>query len=190
MRRPILLTLSILIFYACSSTPVDYFPEGTFDDFTINWYSEQLDALDELPIHGQKSNVTKRIYRFIWLRSFHHPISLRIEISDKDRAVLYIKETDGAGGYEPGKIKTKDEKGLSKVEVGKFLETIAKNNFWSLAKTGGGDGLDGAQWIIEGVSDGKYHVVERWSPDEGNVREIGLCFLKMSGLNVNDDEIY
>ena len=111
-------------------------------------------------------------------------------VFDKDQAVLYIKETDGAGGYEPGKIKTNDEKGLSKVEVGKLLETIAENDFWSLPRTGGEIGLDGAQWIIEGVSDGKYHVVERWSPDEGNVRGIGLYFLKMSSLNVNDDEIY
>ena len=190
MRRPILFTLSVLVFCACSSTTVDYFPEDTFDDFTINWYSQQLSALDEPPIHNQKSDVTKRIYRFIWLRTFHHPISLRIEISDKEHAVLYVKETDGAGGYEPGKIKTKDEKRLSKVEVRKFLETIAENNFWLLPKTGGEEGLDGAQWIIEGMSDGKYHVVERWSPDEGNVREIGLYFLKMSALNLNNDEIY
>ncbi len=182
--------LSILIFCACSSTAVNYFPKSTFDDFTINWYSHQLAALDEPPIYNQNSDIGIQIYRFIWLRTFHHPISLRIEINDKEHAVLYIKETDSAGGYDPGKIKIKGKKELSPVEVRKFLVTIDENEFWSLPRTGESDGLDGAQWIIEGLSEGKYHVVERWSPDEGNVREIGLFFLKMSDLNVNDDEIY
>ena len=28
-------------------------------------------------------------------------------------------------------------------------------------------GVDGAQWIFEGVKDSTYHVVDRWSPDNG-----------------------
>ena len=49
-------------------------------------------------------------------------------------------------------------------------------------------GLDGAQWIIEGLLNGNYHIVDRWSPEEGSIRAIGLHFLKLSDLKV--DEIY
>jgi hypothetical protein len=35
-------------------------------------------------------------------------------------------------------------------------------------------GVDGAQWIIEGVRNKTYHVVDRWSPKDGSVRALGL----------------
>ena len=46
-------------------------------------------------------------------------------------------------------------------------------------------GNDGAQWILEGMKDGRYHVVDRWSPDGGDYRAACLHLLKLSGLGVN-----
>ena len=70
--------------------------------------------------------------------------------------------------------------------IDKFLKLINETDFWNLRTNNEDVGMDGAQWIIEGVSGGNYHLVERWSPEEGEVREIGMELLKLSGLKVKD----
>ncbi len=45
-------------------------------------------------------------------------------------------------------------------------------------------GLDGAQWILEGVNVGKYHVVNRWSPKDGQSRQLMLDLVALSGITV------
>lgn len=44
------------------------------------WYSSQLCALNEPLIFDQKSGT---IYRFTWLRTFHHPVAIRIQKQKK-----------------------------------------------------------------------------------------------------------
>ena len=52
-------------------------------------------------------------------------------------------------------------------------------------------GTDGSQWIIEGVKKGQYHVVDRWMPKDGMVRELGLLLaLDFAKLNIPKNEIY
>jgi hypothetical protein len=38
--------------------------------------------------------------------------------------------------------------------------------------------MDGARWILEDVRDGKYHLVDRWSPDTGTFREAALLLVQ------------
>ena len=42
--------------------------------------------------------------------------------------------------------------------------------------------------VIEGVKKGKYHMVDRWCPEEGAFREAALLLIKLSRLKI--DEIY
>ena len=52
-------------------------------------------------------------------------------------------------------------------------------------------GVDGAQWIIEGVRNGTYHVVDRWSPREGQVRALGLFMVtELAKMKFAADELY
>ena len=57
-----------------------YFPSGALGDdsaFIENWYSGQLAALKEQPLCcGVEDPQT--IVRFTWLRSFHHPVAIRL----------------------------------------------------------------------------------------------------------------
>ncbi len=69
---------------------------------------------------------------------------------------------------------------LSKGETSWFLDRVQELGYWDLPtreeKT---DviGLDGAQWVIEATKDGTYKVVDRWSPEKGPVRTLGLIML-------------
>lgn len=47
-------------------------------------------------------------------------------------------------------------------------------------------GNDGAEWILEGVNGGRYHVVDRWTPGAGAYREACLYLLKISDLGIDE----
>jgi len=203
MKRIALLCILVMTIFVGSSaetglatnvTPQQesYFPDGIFDqkvetnNFIYQWYSKQLKALGEPSLYKQQGDKSKQIFRFIWLRTFHNPISIRLEVNKNDGSgTLYVKMLDGAGGYDPGKIKEDFKKHISKEDVNRLIKLLERENFWKLSTKGGLKGFDGAQWIIEGLQDGKYHLVDRWSPNEG-VKDIGLFFLELSGLKVQD----
>ena len=86
--------------------------------------------------------------------------------------------TSGAGGYDPGHILQDRTFALTREQTEWFLGKIEANNFWGLSPIDKTKmGLDGAQWIVEGVKNGSYHIVDRWSPEKGPVRTIGLLML-------------
>ena len=157
-----------------------------FGEGMNSWYTKQLNALEELSLYKQKIEEEKKIFRFTWLRTFHNPISIRLEILQNGSGVLYSKMTDGAGGYEPGKIRENTIAKINKKEVEAFLELINMYDFWNIPTQEKILGCDGAMWIIEGVWDPKYHLVERWSPKKGSIRAIGLFLLRLSGLDVKN----
>ena len=53
------------------------------------------------------------------------------------------------------------------------------------------EGTDGSQWVIEGVRAGRYHVVDRWTPSKGVVRELGLMLaFDLAKMDIPKNEIY
>jgi len=127
--------------------------------------------------------------RFLWLRSFHHPVSIRVEGNDSSLIPTAVM-LDGAGGYAPGKVLKRVERALSPVEREKLMANLSRIDFWRMETNSGGAGLDGAQWIMEGVHDGRYHVVDRWSPESGAYREACLLFVELAGISIPAHRIY
>jgi hypothetical protein len=171
-----------------------YFPTGLFyskkehDDFVRNWYSKHLRVMSE-PSLSCGPIKDSDDYRFTWLRSFHKPIAVRISRS-KNEVYLKATELSGAGGYSPGEISRRVEKSVSEADWESVLKLLGKVDFWNLPTREERLGLDGAEWIFEGRQDGKYHIVDRWSPKDGPYHELGLLFLKLSGLSIPEKEIY
>ena len=177
------------------------FPENWSTDFELNVmeevdlvlflnrrYSEQLKAMNE-PIMFAKYPINCA-FRFTWLRTFHNPIAVRLENKD-GRIFLIWKECDGSGGYEPGKIIENKQKELSKREWREFLQLIAKIDFWGMpSKLDEIPGCDGAQWILEGVYNGEYHVVDRWTPQGSDYANCCEFLLNLTGLRINEKELY
>jgi hypothetical protein len=71
------------------------------DTFVNSWYSKMLFALKEPILKITK--VTKKFIVSHGLRTFNHPVSVRLEKQD-DIIKLFSKVCDGAGGYEPAKL--------------------------------------------------------------------------------------
>ncbi|HEV8592464.1 MAG TPA: hypothetical protein VGQ55_10205, partial [Pyrinomonadaceae bacterium] len=123
-------------------------------------------------------------YRFLWLPTFHHPIYVRIE-NGHGGIRLSTKELDGAGGYEPGKVIRSRDITLDPKVWCEFLRRLDGASYWQLAKDNNELGDDGSQWVLEGVKDGRYHIVDRWTPREGEYREACIYLLRLSGLDVD-----
>lgn len=153
--------------------------------FTVNWYSEHLLALEE-PVLSD--SLPTEIYRFTYLRTFDNPIVIRLENSN-DTIAIYWKVSDGAGGYEPGKIIENRNKKLTMLEWESFENKINSTNFWDLPTTEKDLlGTDGSQWILEGKKLGKYHVVDRWCG--GIISSLCKELIELTDLKIKGNEIY
>lgn len=169
-----------------------YFPEGIFtgnqrqNQFLASWYSKHLSAMDEPSL---VSATEGEYYRFLWLRSFHRPIAVRIWRTG-NKSSLLVKEMDGAGGYEPGKLVINETRPLTEAEWKEFLGLLDKSCYWQMPVNKEIAMTDGAQWILEGARKGRYHIVDRQSPESGDYREACLFLLKISGLKVPGEDVY
>jgi len=153
--------------------------------FHINWYAKHLKAFGE-PVLSD--SLPAKVFRFTWLRSFHNPIVIVLENSN-DSIILYWKMSNGAGGYEPGKIIEDKSKKLTNKEWKEIVANINSIDFWNLPSIKSGVlGTDGAQWILEGKELGKYHVIDRWSG--GEIKKVCNQLIKLTDLKIKQDDIY
>jgi hypothetical protein len=87
-----------------------YFPQHTFDSepdrdaFVVDWYSKHLAAMQELSLWEILKSPTQHVYRFLWLRTFHAPIVIRLNVNPDGTGVLTTKMTNGKGGYQAGSL--------------------------------------------------------------------------------------
>jgi hypothetical protein len=94
-----------------------------------NWYGRHLAAAGEgnLCVHATDST---EVYRFTWLRTFHPPVIIRVELSHGE-IQLYAKQLTGAGGYDPGVLQTNRAVRLSSAQRQEFRQLLQRVAFWS-----------------------------------------------------------
>ncbi len=175
---------------APSVAGASYFPSNVLshnesgNQFVSEWFSKHLRAMNEAPMYYAEDRWSES-YRFLWLRSFHHPVAVRIWKCGSERFIA-AKELSGAGGYEPGKLIRNYSRRLTAAEWSEFMRHLEDSCYWNLPTRDENLGLDGALWIFEGVKGGRYHIVDRWSPTSGSYHELCLYVLKLSELKIDD----
>jgi hypothetical protein len=129
--------------------------------FEAEWYGKSLERMKEPRLPNFVKHVDVVVYRMMILPTWGNPIAVRVQ-KHGELYSLSARRLDGQGGYDPGKlVEAKD------IELGaddsKSLAVLIQNlNFFQLPTEDDVIGNDGDQWIIEDVSEGKYHVVQRW----------------------------
>jgi hypothetical protein len=163
-----------------------YFPPGVLssnewqDRFKASWYSRALAAMNE-PSLSLPQRPQTEAYRFLWLRSFDNPIVVRIWRSES-KVYLVTKQLDGDGGHHPGKLIVNKTRSLTNKEWAEFAKHLEQSSYWTLATDIDDVGNDGAQWVLEGAREGRYHIVDRWSPKDSSYRRACSYLLELSGL--------
>lgn len=161
------------------------------NDFRKNWYSKHLRNAGEPSLLARtenRSGARGSAVHFTWLRSFHKPIVVRIEDWESARPHLLAVETSGQGGYGGGEAIRRIDRRLSRTEGKTLRQLWSRSNPFAYRSPTCAPMVDGAQWIIETASRGRYRFVDRQSPDDGPVREVGLALLQLTGWELG--EIY
>jgi hypothetical protein len=153
-------------------------------DFEASWYGGAWRAAREAPLYPPLPAGTIAVYRFTWLRTFHHPVVVRVDRRADGARLLTAKELSGQGGYAMGTVDRQLSRPLSQAEADKLDSLLASTHVVDLSATECNlGGADGAQWIIEAQAQGRYRYVNRWSPKQGPVRDVGLLLLGFTGWN-------
>lgn len=166
------------------------FPD-TADDFRSS-YCEVLKTTREpvAPLQDVGKNVES--YRLLYMRSFDPVIVLRLEIQSDTGASLRAVEVR----THSDQIQLARTAFLTPEQIAKFRAFIVAQNFWTAPTefhlvmgfgpfaTKVSDAVvmsDGAQWIIEGMDAGCYHVMgDDGGAFESPVREIGMAMLNLA----------
>jgi len=128
-------------------------------------------------------------FRFLWLRTFHAPIAVRVDVTANDATITAV-QLSGAGGYDPGVVSERSVRHLSASNLDSLQLALQTAHFWELPSWERASGADGSRWVVEARSSSTYRVVDRWTPRDGPFRDLGLCFLKLAGVKVEPRYIY
>ena len=192
-----LVSLFLLIVATPSIGQTTFFPDGTLskDSSHADRYSKHLKALHEPSLWESSKTKKTQTYRFLWLRTFDHPIAIRLDVEADGSSLLTTKISSGQGGYEPDRLIQDRSRKLKKEQTDWFLGRLEELQFWSLPTKEADQpnvvNLDGAEWILEATKNGDYHLVERWSPDKGAVHALGIIMLiDLAKLKLLYQEVY
>ena len=179
----------------------------------LDSFSPALKSFDEPPFCSEVMlKQDYESYRFLWMRSFHHPVLIQLINRGPDNMAISYRELDGKGGYSHGRlIENKSYDVYKKLGKGKLPEEMVqgavdvlfrdgRTDVWEqpyeLGQTIGIDGteligMDGSTWTIEAVKNGKCHVVTRWSPKRDDpVRCFAETLISLSDKRFYYDEFY
>jgi hypothetical protein len=159
------------------------------DSFRNTWYSKYLSAFRESIIYSDKTD--KEIIRFTWLRTFHNPVVIGLVNNNGVVSIYWKKSNNKKGDYLPGSLTINKKKQIKFEQWNEIVQKLEKSNFWEIP-TSYPDmgGNDGAQWILEAKFGNKYHVVDRWSGSDSEIRQFCLDLLKETNLKIKKSEIY
>lgn len=191
MRTAAMVLSVVWLLAGCAAAAQRFFPEAP--DFQEHWYGGQLQALHEKPLCCETGD-HGRVIRFVWLRSFHHPVVIRLTERKPGSWRLVTKIGGGAAGYAPRGTLAEYERAVSSSEVAAVISQVDPTaQFWRMpsaeppSRTCLPDKeclvevhLDGAQWIIEVRDEARYHYVDRFSPEDGPIRELGARLMALS----------
>lgn len=167
---------------------------GSMEEFERDWYCEPLRKAKEPLVPVANIGITREAYRLIWLRSFHPAVIVRVEFESSNSGRVVATSLDPPGGMKPEtRISYQRTAILSAEDVQNLRDKYYSASFWSLPhefdlemEFGGFSSRipveviqsDGARWIVEGISAGRYQVIG--SSGQGPPGSLGLALLNLA----------
>lgn len=146
---------------------VNYFPPRTFTgrsaEFETFWVSRDLYSLGEQPLWPSASSVDTT-YRFTHLGAFTGPKSATLTVLPDGTGTISMKSLSSSRDD----LQNFDPKIITSEQVSNFLGALKQADYWHMSADPLRAGDDGAEWILEAMQNGQYHVAVRWCPAESN----------------------
>jgi hypothetical protein len=148
----------------------------------LEGFSAALRHLGE-PVYwnAPTNRLSGHFYRFLWLRTFDKPIVVTLTSLGDGQVEVRSKVFSGRSGFDMGRIERHESTTCGPGAAAALMADL--DDLLPLVPEYDGDfGADGAEWMIDGLSGGRYFVVHRWTPESGWVRHMGLRFLEVAGI--------
>ena len=154
---------------------ISYFPPQTFTDraaeLRIVWYSRGLYALGEKPLWSSSADA-ETTYRFTHFGAFTPPKTMILRVQPDGKARINLKATT----RDRDSVQLDETADITQSRLNAFLDLLNQAHFWNMPTDPPPSrtlGHDGADWMLEAVQNGAYHVVVRWCPDARRAAEEG-----------------
>jgi len=177
-----------------------YFPTGVFSEYPdiadsrARGVAKFLRAIGEPSLLDAAKNKSSDSYRLLWLRTFNQPIAIRLTIRPDGTGQLMGVEMTGKSGFDLGVVATTEIVEVSQDQIHQFQDLLQTTEYWSMptldVRLHEERIRDGADWILEGSRDGRYHVVARTSPSIGTYRDACLYLINLSKIEVEANRVY
>jgi hypothetical protein len=164
---------------------VQYFPPQIFTNLAgrllIPWFSRELYALREKPLWPPRAG-NDRVYRITIAPSFTSPRSVTLTVYADGSGYIRFQSLDSWREH----VSEESSGPLGKQQVEEFESLVTGARFWQLSTEAPqqGYGLDGAQWLMEGVQGDEYHAVLRWCPAGTPFGEAARRLFNLAGHKV------
>jgi hypothetical protein len=139
-----------------------------------------------------KDDPTAVSYRLLWLRDRDRPVVIRFAARSGATAWFYRRVANGDGITGPGGLRDTGMSFSFKGRTSGFLKLVEDTGFWQLAEAPTVSGAAcRSHWILEGVRQGQYKVIDRCSPSASDpVRIIGEHAMKSGSLRPWPKNVY
>ena len=162
------------------------------DTSRIAWYGNALQAMGEPRLaEGTRAGET---LRFLWLRTFHRAMVVRLELGPK-ACLVVLTILNGRSGEAFGSVYRSDSTltGLTQCEI--VREALAAAGFDRPDIPPNERARDGSEWVFEVRSASRYRALVRWSPEisarDRPFAAAGRAFLELAAWDhAPDDPIY
>ena len=142
---------------------VTYFPPDTFKgrgaDFQVQWYSSELYAFKEKPLWPPSPD-NENTYRFTHIGAWKGTAVVTLAVQPDSTGRIVLKKF----ADDPASTWIEKTAALSRDQVTRFLTQLEQAHYWEMPAQIEDRGFDGAEWILEGVQNSKYHLATRWCP--------------------------
>ncbi|HTS34522.1 MAG TPA: hypothetical protein VMH04_02555 [Candidatus Solibacter sp.] len=170
MRTALLLSVMVLL-QAASGQDRSYFPAATkpgedgVSKLEAKWFGTSLQRMNEPHLAPLAVEPDAEVYRILILPTWGNSIAVRVQ---KHGAIyrLTARRLSGHAGYDPGRLAESRDVELTAADSRTLDVLVQDLAFFQIATDDDVRGSDGDEWVLEGVSKGKYHVVDRWCATE------------------------
>jgi hypothetical protein len=173
---------------AQQETTRQYFPVGVFgqDAYKERWYASLLAAMQEPSLFETRRGEITAYRLLLGLRD--RALSFRLELLVDGTGELSVARVILHSG-KPDSVLRKDRVPVSAERVDEFLTLLQKAGFWNSATEEKRDKdrlLKGIHWVLEGVRNREYLVVDRLSPKGNDFGRSCIFLMALTPMNLDE----
>jgi hypothetical protein len=157
----------------------DYFPDGTYDAFGDEWFSDVLVTLQQpslmvIPPTGE------RVYRITVIPTWGEPQSVMARVAP-DRTTLSGAQSDGQGGYDLGRLSFEKTVVVKNQQARDLSVDLAVLDGCAI-RPESLIGMDGTTWVFEYSGPRGYCSFDVWELRDDTLRPLSDALFVQVGL--------